>query len=366
MPTPSSDRPLSPASVVVGAGRPAHEPDAPLNTPLVPASTYVAGGDREYGRYSNPTWEAFEEILGTLEGGRAVTFSSGLAAVAAVLDLVTPGEAVVVPRHAYLGTLTQLGEREQRGQVEVRVVDAEDTAAYAAAAQDAALVWIESPTNPALEVADVAAVCAAAREAGATSVVDNTFATPLRQRPLELGADISLHSATKYLAGHSDALLGAVVTADDAIHAAVDARRRTLGATPGVLESWLAARGVRTLAVRLDRAEQNAQELVARLREHPAVERVRYPGFGAIVAIEVAGGAPAAELLTHSARMIVHATSLGGVESTWERRRRWASEPRTIPENLVRLSVGIEDVDDLWADVDQALLTASTVVGLQA
>ena len=150
MPTPP-DRVLAPATVAVSAGRPPKVPDSPLNVPLMPASTYVAGGDREYGRYANPTWEAFEEILGALEGGRALTFSTGLAAVAAILDLLTPGEAVVVPQHAYLGTLTQLAEKEQRGLVEVRTVQVDDTAAVLAACADAAIVWIESPTNPALE-----------------------------------------------------------------------------------------------------------------------------------------------------------------------------------------------------------------------
>lgn len=344
-------KPLSPATIAVNAGRPDAVPDAPLNTPLTAASTYVAGGDREYGRFANPTWEAFESILGQLEGGRALSFSSGLAAVAAILDLITPGEAVVVPQHAYNGTLVQLVEKEQRGLLTVRPVDVEDTGRVVAACEDAAIVWIESPTNPALEIADIAAISAAAHDAGATVVVDNTFATPLVQQPLSLGADIVLHSATKYLAGHSDALLGAIVTNDDTVFDALDRRRRTLGAIPGTLESWLAARGVRTLHVRFERAQSNARELASRLGAHDAVDRVRYPGFGGIIAVEMTGGAMAADLLTHSGELIVHATSLGGVETTWERRRRWSSEPDTIPDNLVRISVGIEDVDDLWEDM---------------
>lgn len=352
---PPDHRVLSPATVAVSAGRPAPIPDAPLNAPLVPASTYIAGGDREYGRYANPTWEGFETVLGQLEGGRALSFASGLGAVAAILDLVTPGEAVVVPRHAYNGTLVQLDEGQQRGRLKVRPVDVEDTAAVVAACTDAAILWIESPTNPALEVADISALAAAGHEAGATVVVDNTFATPLAQQPLALGADIVVHSATKYLSGHSDALLGAIVTADDEVFRALDQRRRVLGAVPGVLESWLAVRGIRTLHVRYERAQANAQQLADRLRDHPAVERVRYPGFGAVVAFELSAGPLAADLLTRSGQLVVHATSLGGVESTWERRRRWATEPTTIPEALVRLSVGIEDVEDLWADVARAL-----------
>ena len=346
---------LAPATIAVQAGRPPHEPDQPLNAPLVPASVYVAGGEREYGRYANPTWEAFEQALGALEGGRCLAYASGLAGVATVLDLVADGETVVVPRHAYLGTLHQLAELERRGRVRVRHVDTADTAAVVSAMEDAALVWVESPTNPALEVADLEAIASAAHDAGARVVADNTFATPLRQRPLDLGADVVVHSATKYLSGHADLVLGAIVTRDDATWRALDESRRSHGAVPGVLETWLATRGLRTLALRVDRAEANARTLVDRLAVHPAVDRVRYPGFGGIVAIELVGGAFAADLVCRSTRLWVHATSLGGVESSLERRRRWAGEPDTIPESLVRLSVGVEDVEDLWRDLAHAL-----------
>ncbi len=347
--------PMHPSTVAVTAGRPGHQPDAPLNHPIVMASTYVAGGEREYGRYANPTWEAFESVLGELEGGRCLAFSSGLAAAATVLDLVAPGEAVVAPRHAYNGVLFQLSELEQRGRIQLRQVDVEDTKAVLAACDDTALVWLESPTNPALEVADIAAIVDGAHAAGAVVVVDNTFATPLLQRPLELGADIVMHSATKYLAGHSDVVLGAVVTRDPTTLDALDRKRRSVGAIPGPFEAWLAVRGMRTLHLRVERAQANAQELTRRLTGHRAIERVRYPGFGGIIAIEPVGGAIAADLLVHSTRLWVHATSLGGVESTFERRRRWRSEPETIPEGLVRMSVGIENVDDLWRDLDSAL-----------
>jgi cystathionine gamma-synthase len=354
---PSDDAtPLNPATVTVKAGRPPAAPDSPLNTPLMMASTYVAGGELEYGRYGNATWEALETVVGELEGGRAVAFSSGMAAVAAVLDLVAPGETVVAARHCYQGTLVQLASLEQRGLAKVVLVDIDHTAQVTKSlTEDVALLWIESPTNPALEVADIAALTDAAREVGVRTVVDNTFATPLVQRPLELGADVVVHSATKYIAGHSDALLGLVVTADDDIWRAIDGLRRTLGAVPGTLEAWLALRGLRTLHLRVERATANARELVRRLGRHRAVERVRYPGFGAIVAIEVCGGAAGADLLGRTTRIWVHATSLGGVESSLERRRRWAGEPRTVPENLVRLSVGIEDVEDLWRDLSSAL-----------
>jgi cystathionine gamma-synthase len=346
---------LSPATVTVAAGRPDHVPDSPLNPPLVLASTYVAGGETEYGRYGNPTWAAFEEVLGRLEGGRALAFSSGLAAVNTVLDLVSHGETVVAPRHCYLGTLAQLADMEQRGRVHVRLVDVTDTDEVVAACDNAAVLWLESPTNPAMEVADVETICTRAHEAGVTVVVDNTFATPLLQRPLDLGADVVLHSATKYLAGHSDVVLGVLVTRDEATYQAFDQRRRGFGAIPGPFETWLALRGMRTLALRVERAQDNAQALAAQLRTHAALEEVRYPGFGGMLAVVVRGGAEAADTLVRSTSLWVHATSLGGVESTLERRRRWAGEPSTIPEGLVRLSVGIEDVEDLWRDLSTAL-----------
>ncbi|MFC5179159.1 trans-sulfuration enzyme family protein [Nocardioides taihuensis] len=344
-----------PATVAVTAGRPAHEPDAPLNAPLTMASVYVAGGDLEYGRYTNPTWTAFEEALGALEGGRCLAFSSGLAAVSTLLDLVGLGSKVVAPRHAYLGSIGQLADLEARGRVTAVLVDIADTDAVIAELDDAALLWIESPTNPALEVADLPRLIAAAHDAGAYVVVDNTFATPLLQQPLDLGADLVLHSATKYLAGHSDAVIGAVVTRDDELHTVLKGRRDLVGAIPGTMEAWLALRGLRTLHLRVERAQANAQELVRRLEGHPALAELRYPGFGGIISIVLAQGAMAADLLTHKTRLWVHATSLGGVESTFERRRRWKTEPTTIPEGLVRMSVGIEDVEDLWADLSSAL-----------
>lgn len=344
-----------PATRAVHSGRPPHEPDQPLNEPIAMASTYVAGGDLEYGRYGNPTWAAFEEALGDLEGGRCLAFASGLAAVATVLDLVGHEHKVVAPRHAYNGTIGQLGDLEARGRITTELVDVTDTDAVRRACTGAALVWLESPTNPALEVADIPAIRAAAHEAGAYVVVDNTFATPLLQRPLEDEVDLVVHSATKYLAGHSDVLMGAVVTRDEELYGVLKGRRDLVGAVPGPFEAWLALRGLRTLHLRVERAQENATELARRLGEHPAVSEVRYPGFGGIVSVVLAGGALAADLLTHKTRLWVHATSLGGVESTFERRRRWKVEPATIPDALVRLSVGVEDVEDLWADLAGAL-----------
>lgn len=342
---------LSPSTIAVGAGRPERIPGAPLNAPITMASALVPGGSSEYGRAGNPTWDSFEEILGALEGGRAVAFASGIAATTAVFDLVPAQGVVVAPRHAYYGTIEQLADRERRGQLELRLVDIDDTAQVIAACEGAALVWIESPTNPALEIAEIEVIARAAKKAGALVAADNTFATPLRQRPLALGADFVVHSASKLLSGHTDVILGAVVTASDHDYDAIVKRRSLQGAIPGAMETWLAARGMRSLHVRLDRAEANAKVLHERLSAAPFVTYSRYPGFGTIIAFEVEGGADQAQKMTEQSNVIVYATSLGGVESTWERRRRHPGEPDTVPDGLIRLSVGIEDVEDLWRDI---------------
>ena len=351
----SRDADLSPVTRLVAVGRPTASPDAPLNQPVTFTSTYHGGGDIAYGRYGNPTWTAFEDVLGDLEGGRALSFASGLAGCSAILSLLPEGAPVVAPDCAYLGAIEQMRERERLGRGSLRQVDITDTAAIARAARGAAMVWLESPTNPNLDVADIEAACAVARAAGAVAVVDNTFATPLLQRPLELGADVVVHSVTKLLAGHSDVVLGAVVTTDDQLYTRLDAHRRLHGAIAGPMETFLALRGLRTLAVRLERAEATTAELVRRLREHSAVALVRYPGFGTMCSIEISGGAAAADRVVEAVELWVHATSLGGVDSTLERRRRWPTESVTVDESLIRLSVGIEDVDDLWRDLDRAL-----------
>ncbi|NRQ51351.1 trans-sulfuration enzyme family protein [Aeromicrobium stalagmiti] len=346
---------LSPSTIAVGAGRPDRVPGGPLNAPITLASALVPGGGSEYGRQGNPTWDSFETVLGALEGGRALAFSSGVAASAALFDLVPAKAVVVAPRHAYYGTIEQLVERERRGQIELRLVDIDNTPQVVAACDGAALVWIESPTNPALEIADIATIARAATAAGAAVAVDNTFATPLRQRPLDQGADFVVHSASKLLSGHSDVILGAIVTNDDRAFAAIAKRRTVLGAIPGAMETWLAARGVRTLHVRLDRAEANARELHQRLSASRHIVYSRYPGFGTIIAFEVVGGPTVAQKMTEQSDIITYATSLGGVESTWERRRRHPGEPQSVPEGLIRLSVGIEDVEDLWIDIQNVL-----------
>ncbi|PRY61344.1 cystathionine gamma-synthase [Knoellia remsis] len=354
--------PLSPNTRVVALGRADPTPGEQVGAPLVLTSTYHADGPVNYARGGNPTWSAFEEALGSLEGGDALVLASGMAAVAAALSLVPHGGRVVVPTAAYNGTLVTLADREAAGEVTTTAVDVTDTDAVVAALDGAAMLWVESPTNPLLDVADVAALAAAARERGVLVAVDNTFATPLLQRPLELGADVVVHSVTKYLSGHSDLLLGAVVTgpseAGRALHERLRRQRQLHGAVAGPMETWLALRGLRTLAIRLERSSANAAELARRLEEHPAVSRVRYPGFGAMVSIEVGAGphdADAAERVAAATRVWVHSTSLGGVESQIERRRRQPGEPDVVPESLLRLSVGIEDGEDLWRDLDAAL-----------
>ncbi|HZX06667.1 trans-sulfuration enzyme family protein [Kribbella sp.] len=364
---------LDPSTVVVHAGRPERVPNAPVGPSPVFSSTYVAGGDRGYGRFGNDAWTALEDTLGQLEGGRALSFASGMAAAAAVIDLVPVGGRVVAPQHAYSGVLALLDQHAETGRLSVQRADIADTEAVNLDGAD--LLWIESPTNPAMEVADIPALAAAAHAAGAKVVVDNTFATPLLQQPLRLGADVVMHSATKFIAGHSDVILGAVVTADDDLWSAIELRRRSLGAIAGSMDAWLALRGLRTLALRLDRAQSNAAYLAERLLRHPRVSRVRYPGlpddpgharaaaqmsgFGAILAIELGGDATAAQKVCESTKLWVHATSLGGVESLLERRRRWPIEVPTIPDDLIRLSVGIEHPADLWTDLEQALSSSS-------
>ncbi|CAM4034110.1 trans-sulfuration enzyme family protein [Janibacter anophelis] len=349
---------LSPRTKVVALGRPERSPGASLNPPVTFTSTYIQDGPVNYARVDNPTWTPFEEAVGELEGGAALLFSSGMAAVHAALALVPTGGTVVAPAAAYNGVVVSLTEAQADGRVTVRWVDVTDADAVCEALPGADLLWLESPSNPLLEVADIAGLTTAAHEAGALVVVDNTFATPLLQRPLEDGVDVVVHSATKYLSGHSDVILGLVVTCDDELRARL-ARHRTLaGAIAGPMEAWLALRGLRTLSLRLERACANAADLAGRLADHPRIARVRYPGWGAIVSIEVDGdgdGSAAAEALTAGTRIWSASTSLGGVESQLERRRRQPGEPEAVPVNLVRLSVGVEDVDDLWADLRQAL-----------
>ncbi|MGO2004232.1 trans-sulfuration enzyme family protein [Arthrobacter rhombi] len=369
---------LAPDTVVVAAGRPAREPDAPVNPPIVLSSTFVGTGtpgqgERTYGRFSNPTWDPLEEALAQLESSPlpGLVFASGMAAVAAAMSLLPQNGTIVIPRHSYNGSLSLVADLQSRLGIQVRLADIADTEATLALLDGADMLWLESPTNPMLEVADVAALAAGARAGSVLCVVDNTFSTPLLQRPLELGADVVVHSATKYMGGHSDVVLGAILTGDAELRDKLHAYRSLHGAIAGPFETWLTLRGLRTMALRVERAQANAGELARRLDAHPAVEAVRYPGlatdpgharaaaqmegFGSILCITVAGGEVAAEAVLAALRLWTPATSLGGVESLAERRRRHPGEPESVPEHLIRLSAGIENVEDLWNDLRAAL-----------
>jgi len=298
-----SEEKMSAETYVVSGGRPAHEHDAPVNPPIILSSPYRGAGtvdtvsDKVYARFANPTWEAMEEVVAGLEGGtHGLLFPSGMAAIASILDLVPVGSVILIPKHAYMASITMSKDLQKRGIAEVVRIDLEDTDSVIAAFEDAAartgvtpetvdyaapkvLAWLESPTNPMLEVADLPAICAAAKRLGVVTAVDNTFATPILQKPLSFGADVVVHSATKFLAGHSDVLLGVTVTSNEDLYQAMLHHRITNGAIPGPVEAWLGLRGLRTLALRVERSVHNAQRLAERLSEHPAVEEVRYPGL---------------------------------------------------------------------------------------
>ncbi len=331
------------ATIAVAAGRPSPAPGAPLNEPVEFASALRAGGLVEYTRHDARNSRAFEQVLGALEGGEAVLFASGMAAVTAVLEVLRP-ESVTRPAVLYSGTRVVLEQRNLP--------------------QGPDLTWIETPSNPDLRVTEIAG------QGPGPVVVDNTFATPLGQRPLELGADVVVHSVSKYLAGHSDLILGAVVCRDPGLAARFRQYRELGGAIPGPMEAWLALRGVRTLDVRLRRASENAEVLARRLADTPGL-RVIWPGLPdhpdheiavrqmdivtPIIAVIPDGGVAAAERICATTRLWTHATSLGGVESTLERRRRHAAEAESVDPALIRLSVGIENVEDLWADLRAAM-----------
>lgn len=346
---------LHPETSAISAGRPQVAPDASLNPPILLSSTFHAGGPVGYGRYGNESWSALETAIGELEGGATLSFSSGMAAINTVFSILPIGAPVVASNQGYSGTVGLLNQLHATGRLEVRFVEITNTDEVIAAMKGAALVWLESPTNPCLDLADLDTLISAAKKFGIGVAVDNTFATPLVQQPLSMGADIVMHSVTKFLAGHSDVVLGSLSTNDQALFKRLEEARRFNGSIPGPFEAWLAVRGIRSFPVRFRAAESNAKELVNRLSGHAKITKVRYPGFGAVISFEIDGTAEQAEKVCESSRLITHATSLGGVESLWERRRRWALESPSVPEQLIRLSVGCEHVDDLWADIQQAL-----------
>ena len=354
-----------------------------VNVPVHLSSTFAqsAVGEHqgyEYARTGNPTRAALEACLASLEGAtRGLAFASGMAAEDALLRLLSPGDHVIVPNDAYGGTWRLVARVHAPAGLSFTAVDLCDHAALAAAFRDdTRLVWVETPTNPLLSIVDIASVTQAAHARGALVVVDNTFATPYLQQPLSLGADFVVHSTTKYLGGHSDVVGGFVGTSNDVEADRLAFLQNGVGAVPGPLDCYLVLRGIKTLAVRMDRHCASAMAVAELLCAHPAVERVLYPGlpshpghdvaarqmtgFGGMVSFTVRGGEAAALEVCRKTSLFTLAESLGGVESLIEHPGRMthasvAGSTNEVPASLVRLSVGLETVDDLLADLAQAL-----------
>jgi cystathionine beta-lyase/cystathionine gamma-synthase len=363
------------------------EPDPATGAVIVPifqTSTYVqeeAGQTKgyEYSRTGNPTRAALETCLASLESAaHGFAFASGMAATTTVFHLLSPGDRIVSVNDVYGGTYRVFTKVYEPKGYHFEFVSAEDASERPADFLDerTRMVWVETPTNPLMSIVDLGAVTEAAHAAGAFVVVDNTFATPYLQRPLELGADVVVHSTTKYLGGHSDVVGGFAGTNDPSIAERLAFLQNSLGAIPGPLDSWLVLRGLKTLAIRMRQHSANAQRIAEHLEIHPAVERVRYPGleshpqhdlarsqmdgFGGMISFDVAGSGQDALEVVRSTSIWQLAESLGGVESLIEHpgvmtHASLSESPYSIPENLIRLTVGIETVDDLIADLDGAL-----------
>ncbi len=346
--------------------------------PPLPMTSVFGHGNKQgyaYGRDHNENWERLEDVLAELEEGTgALVFGSGMAAIAAVLQSCGIGGRIVAARDAYTGTRALLRHLAEAGQCALELVDATDLDAVARACRGASLLHIETLGNPLLTVPDLRACSEIAHQAGAIAVVDNTFATPLLVQPLTLGADVVVHSLSKYVGGHSDLLMGALITNVSDVLPKLQYQRSNAGAIPGQLETWLALRGLRTLDVRLRRQTESAMFLAERLRTLAGVARVHYPGltehpqhdlaarqmhggFGAMISVELDCSAESAERFCAATRIWTNATSLGSVESLLERRGRWAGE-EYLPAGLVRMSVGIEAAEDLLGDLTQALAAA--------
>jgi cystathionine gamma-synthase len=352
-------------------------PSRGLSPALDRSTTFdrAPGGNSPYGRGHAPVAAEAEALLGALEGAEATLFASGMTAWACVcLTVLGQGKAIVIPTSGYYEVELLAAEVLGRFGVEVRRYDLRDSEGFRRVCEGATLAVIESPSNPSLAVTDIAQAAAAAHAGGALLCCDNTFATPLLQRPLDLGADLAWQSATKYLGGHSDLLAGVVTTRDGDLRERLVWVRRTIGGVLAPDSAWLLLRGLRTLHVRLPRQVATATELARRLAAHPAVEIVHYPGLpehpeyelaqrqmpagaGGVLAFELADAATAGRC-EEAVRLVRNATSLGGVETLIERRARIEPEDR-VPEGLLRLALGLEDVDDLWADLAQAIEAAT-------
>jgi cystathionine gamma-lyase len=357
----------------VHAGHPQAEQGAPFLPGPTFAAPFHAAGDPaavtySYGRHHNPTWTRFEAALGELEGGRAAVFPSGMAAVTAVLlPVLRPGDVLVAPSDCYMSVRTIAEEHLAERGVEVRLVPT-DTEAVLDAIEGARLVWLESPSNPGLDLVDLRLLIDRAHAVGALVAVDNTLATPLGQRPLELGADFSMSSDSKYVSGHSDLLLGHVACADDALADQVVHWRTHTGAIAGPFEVWLAHRSLATLDIRLERECANALAIAEFLSSRGDVDAVRYPGlsgdpshelasrqmdrYGTVLSFELAD-ADRADAFIVACELVAGATSFGGVHTSAERRGRWGRD--AVAPGFIRMSAGCEDADDLLADIAAAL-----------
>ncbi|MEV7597709.1 cystathionine gamma-synthase [Kitasatospora sp. NPDC089797] len=372
-------------TLAIHAGQEADPQTGAVVTPIYQVSTYkqdgVGGlrGGYEYSRSANPTRTALEECLAALEGGaRGLAFASGLAAEDTLLrTILKPGDHIVIPNDAYGGTFRLFAKVLTRWGVEFSVANTQKLDDVRAALRpNTRAVWVETPSNPLLGITDLAGLAEVAHGAGALLVVDNTFASPYLQQPIALGADAVVHSTTKYMGGHSDVVGGALVLAEAGLGEEVAYHQNAMGAVSGPFDAWLVLRGIKTLGVRMDRHSSNAEKVAELLASHPKVSQVLYPGlpehpghdiaakqmkaFGGMVSFRVAGGEEAAVEVCNRARLFTLGESLGGVESLIEHPGRMthasaAGSPLEVPADLVRVSVGIESIDDLLADLTQAL-----------
>jgi cystathionine gamma-synthase len=374
---------MKPETLAVHAGRQIDSATGAVAAPIQMSTTFERDADGgysrsfSYARPDNPTRHALEACLAALEGGEeAVCFASGSAASMAVFSLLRPGDHVIAPRECYYGTRQQLRDVVKGWGVTVDFVDTSRLPEIDAHLKPATrLIWIETPCNPTLGITDIAAVAERARRQGALLACDNTFATPLVQRPLELGADFVMHSSTKYFGGHGDVMGGAIVARRRSpLAAQIRSYQAIAGAVPSPFDCWLVRRGIATLPLRVKAQCANALEIARYLHRHPRVDRVYYPGleddpghavaarqmhaFGAIVSVGIRGGAAEALAVAARTRLFIRATSLGGVESLIEHRASVEGPDTLTPQNLLRLSIGIENAQDLIADLEQALRPA--------